>query len=37
MMKPLTVEVVSNLITAFGGCSRCEMILNEAGVNDRAR
>ena len=37
MMKPLTVEVVSNLITAFGGCSRCELVLNEAGVNARAR
>jgi hypothetical protein len=37
MMKPLTVEVVSNLITAFGGCWRCEMVLNEAGVNAQAR
>ncbi len=37
MMKPLTVEVVSNLITAFGGCSRCELVMNEAGVNARAR
>ena len=37
MMKPLTVEVVSNLITAFGGCSRCELVMDEAGVNDRAR
>lgn len=35
MMKPLTVEVVSNLITGFGGCSRCELVLNEAGVNTR--
>jgi hypothetical protein len=37
MMKPLTVEVVSNLITVFGGCSRCEVIFNEAGVNAGAR
>jgi hypothetical protein len=37
MMKPLTVEVVSNLITAFGGCSRCELVMDEAGVNARAR
>jgi hypothetical protein len=37
MMKPLTVEVVSNLITAFGGCSRCELIMDEAGVNTQAR
>ena len=36
MMKPLTVEVVSNLITAFGGCSRCNLVLNEAGVNASA-
>jgi hypothetical protein len=33
MMKPLTVEVVSNLNTAFGSCSRCELIFKEAGVN----
>lgn len=37
MMKPLTVEVVSNLITGFGHCARCELIMNEAGVNFRAR
>jgi hypothetical protein len=36
-MKPLTVEVVINLITAFGGCSRCELVMDEAGVSDRAR
>ncbi|MHB8909167.1 MAG: hypothetical protein ACYDAA_09865 [Syntrophales bacterium] len=37
MMKPLTVEVVSNLITGFGHCARCELLMNEAGVNDRTR
>jgi hypothetical protein len=37
MMKPLTVEVVSNLITGFGHCARCELLMNEAGVNSRAR
>jgi hypothetical protein len=37
MMKPLTVEVVSNLITGFGGCPRCELLMNEAGVNSRTR
>ena len=37
MMKPLTVEVVSNLITAFGVCSRCELVLNEAGITGRSR
>lgn len=37
MMKPLTVEVVSNLITVFGGCSRCELIFKEAGVNAGTR
>ena len=37
MMKPLTVEVVSNLITGFGHCARCELIMNEAGVSSRAR
>lgn len=35
MMKPLTVEVVSNLITAFGACPRCRMVMNEAGINAR--
>ncbi len=37
MMKPLTVEVVSNLITGFGHCARCELLMNEAGVNTRVR
>lgn len=37
MMKPLTVEVVSNLITGFGHCARCELLMNEAGMNTRAR
>jgi len=37
MMKPLTVEVVSNLITAFGACPRCELVMNEAGINARSR
>jgi hypothetical protein len=37
MMKPLTVEVVSNLITAFGGCSRCELVMDEAGINTQTR
>jgi hypothetical protein len=32
MMKPLTVEVVSNLITALGNCASCELVFNEAGV-----
>src|SRR5512133_1992611 len=37
MMKPLTVDVVSNLITGFGHCARCELLMNEAGGNNRAR
>ena len=37
MMKPLTVEVVSNLITGFGHCARCELLMNEAGMNTQAR
>ncbi len=36
-MKPLTVEVVSNLITVFGGCPRCELVFKEAGVNTGTR
>jgi hypothetical protein len=37
MMKPLRVEVVSNLITAFGSCGHCELMMSEAGVKVRAR
>ena len=37
MMKPLRVEVVSNLITAFGSCGHCELMMNEAGMRARAR
>jgi hypothetical protein len=37
MMKPLTVEVISHWATAFGNCAPCELILNEAGANTRAR
>jgi len=31
------VEVVSNLITAFGSCAHCELVLDEAGLKTRAR
>jgi hypothetical protein len=37
MMKPLTVEVVSNLVTTSGNCAPCELILGEAGVKTRTR
>jgi hypothetical protein len=37
MMTPLRVEVVSNLITAFGSCAHCELMMNEAGIKVRAR
>jgi hypothetical protein len=36
MMKPITVEVVSNLITAFENCAYCELVLSEAGAKGRA-
>jgi hypothetical protein len=36
MMKPLTVEVVSTLITAPGNFSHCELVLGEAGVKSRS-
>ena len=37
MMKPLTVEVVSHLATAFGNCAHCELVMNEARVKTLAR
>lgn len=37
MMKPLTVEVVSNLLTALGNCAACELVLKEAGVKAGSR
>ena len=37
MMKPLTVEVVSNLITALGNCASCELVFKEAGIKAGSR
>ena len=37
MMKPLTVEVIGNLVTAYGNCAHCELILVEAGVKAGSR
>jgi len=37
MMKPLTVEVVSTLITLLGSCSHCELIFKEAGLSSGTR
>lgn len=35
MMKPLLVEVVVNLITAYGTFAPCELMLSEAGADSR--
>ncbi|HUH64856.1 MAG TPA: hypothetical protein VLZ07_00355 [Syntrophales bacterium] len=31
-MKAISVEVVSNLLTTFGHCSRCDVIFRESGL-----
>jgi hypothetical protein len=31
-MKPVLVEVVTNLLSTFGHCSRCEILFRESGV-----
>jgi len=35
IMKPISVEVVTNLLTVFGHCSRCDLIFTESGFEDQ--
>lgn len=36
-MRPVFIEVVSNVLTTFSHCSRCELIFNESGVSKRIK
>jgi hypothetical protein len=35
-MRPITVEVVSNVFTTFSICNNCELFFQESGVNEEA-
>ena len=36
-MKPVSVEVISNLLITYSHCSRCEVIFNESGLGKEAK
>jgi hypothetical protein len=31
-MKPITVEIVTNMLTVLGHCQSCQLVFNQAGV-----
>jgi hypothetical protein len=31
-MKPILIEIVTNVLTSFGHCSRCDVLFRESGV-----
>ena len=33
-MRPITVEVVSNVLTSYSVCKNCELFFQESGVNE---
>jgi len=33
-MKPISIEVVSNVLTMFTSCSRCTLLFQETGVEE---
>ena len=35
MAKPLTVEVISRVVSSFEHCAHCQVFLNEAGVGQQ--
>lgn len=35
MTEPLTVEVISHVLSSFDHCSHCQVFLNEAGVGQQ--
>ncbi len=35
MSEPLTVEVISHVLSSFDHCSHCQVFLNEAGVGQQ--
>lgn len=34
-MKPILLEIVTQVITSYGQCSRCEVVFDEAGLNKK--
>ena len=36
-MKPVNIEVISNLLITYSHCSRCEVIFNESGLGKEAK
>jgi len=34
-MKPISVEIITNVLTAFGQCSRCGLIFSESGFEKK--
>jgi len=36
-MKPVSVEVISNLLISYSHCSRCELIFNESGLGKEVK
>ncbi len=36
-MKPILLEIVTQVITSYGQCPRCEVIFDEVGLNKKFR
>ena len=36
-MKPISIEVISNLLITYSHCSRCKLIFDESGLGKNAR
>ncbi len=36
-MKPISLEIVTGMITTFGHCRHCEVFFDEAGIQQKAR
>lgn len=36
-MKPVSIEVISNLLITYSHCSRCELIFNESGLGKEVK
>lgn len=36
-MKPISLEIVTGMITTFGHCRHCEIFFDEAGIQQKAR
>lgn len=36
-MKPILLEIVTNVMTSFGQCRRCNILFDQAGFNQKLR